>query len=511
MYPRNNASPERLAIGQVVLIADGTIQSTGVAITVRGQGGAEAASGGTIAYGADNTVYYTPTQAETNFTSFVLIASKASCFSVSQTVVTTASATAGQVRLEGVTHTSAVVPTVTTLTNLPAITTNWLTATGIAASALNGKGNWNIGKTGYALVSTGLDAIAQSSTGMIGIAKAVWDRVLSGATHNIAASAGRRLRALQDFGLYEGGLVWIDTLNGTPGTTDFENGTVTNPVDNIADALIIRASIGLPGFHVQPGSSFTLAASAAGFEIMGIGYTIALGGQSLSGTLIQGATVSGNDSGTNAIHTQYTDCIMTTNTLGLHNTKDCDYEAGTTLAEAGTYTWRRPLSKVPGGGSPYVDFESAAETKGLNIRGIFGGIEIRNYNAGGGTHTMTLGGTGQRIFAATCAGGTLEQRGQFKETDNAGGAVTVVRDLVSQNSIDTLADTADLQTNQGNWLTATGFSTSAALATVDTNVDAIKAKTDDLTFTVANQVDSNSKSMNDVAITGAGTAGDPWT
>ena len=43
------------------------------------------------------------------------------------------------------------VATVTTLTNLPAITTNWLTAAGIAASAMNGKGDWNIGKTGYSL------------------------------------------------------------------------------------------------------------------------------------------------------------------------------------------------------------------------------------------------------------------------------------------------------------------------------------------------------------------------
>ncbi len=43
-----------------------------------------------------------------------------------------------------------------------------------------------------------------------------------------------------------------------------------------------------------------------------------------------------------------------------------------------------------------------------------------------------------------------------------------------------------------------------------TNVDAIKAKTDHLTFTVANQVDSNAKSMNDTAIAGTGTAGDLW-
>ena len=46
--------------------------------------------------------------------------------------------------------------------------------------------------------------------------------------------------------------------------------------------------------------------------------------------------------------------------------------------------------------------------------------------------------------------------------------------------------------------------------TVDTVVDGVKAKTDSLTFTVAGQVDANTKSVNSVTVTGAGTAGDPW-
>lgn len=46
------------------------------------------------------------------------------------------------VTLAAATHTGAVIPTVTNLTNLPAITTGWLTAAGIAAGALNGKGDW---------------------------------------------------------------------------------------------------------------------------------------------------------------------------------------------------------------------------------------------------------------------------------------------------------------------------------------------------------------------------------
>lgn len=49
--------------------------------------------------------------------------------------------------------TAGTITTATNLTNLPSIPANWLTAAGIAASALNGKGDWNIGKTGYSLTS----------------------------------------------------------------------------------------------------------------------------------------------------------------------------------------------------------------------------------------------------------------------------------------------------------------------------------------------------------------------
>ena len=120
MYPRNAASPERIAVGALVQISDGAVQTSGATITVRGQGGSEGTGGGTTAYGATGVVYYTPTQAETNFTSLVVIASKTGCVPVAQTIITTASATAGKVVLSGETHTSAVIPTVSAVTGLTA-------------------------------------------------------------------------------------------------------------------------------------------------------------------------------------------------------------------------------------------------------------------------------------------------------------------------------------------------------------------------------------------------------
>jgi len=99
MYPRNAASPEPIAIGAVVLIATGAVQTSGVTVRIKPIGVAEGDGAGTTAYSTDGIVEYTPTQAETNYTSFILIAKKASCIPVAITVVTTASATPGRVTL----------------------------------------------------------------------------------------------------------------------------------------------------------------------------------------------------------------------------------------------------------------------------------------------------------------------------------------------------------------------------------------------------------------------------
>lgn len=121
MYPRNAATPEPIAIGPVVQISDGAVQTTGVTVRIKPNGVAEADGANSPAYSTDGIVIYTPTQAETNYTSFILIAKKTGCFPVSQTVVTTASATPGKVVLSGETHTGAVIPSVT---NVGTCTTN---------------------------------------------------------------------------------------------------------------------------------------------------------------------------------------------------------------------------------------------------------------------------------------------------------------------------------------------------------------------------------------------------
>lgn len=77
-----------------------------------------------------------------------------------------------------------------------------------------------------------------------------------------------------------------------------------------------------------------------------------------------------------------------------------------------------------------------------------------------------------------------------------------------------LADTNELQTDWANGgrldLILDARASQTSVDTVDGIVDAIKAKTDSLTFTVAGQVDANIESVNGATVNGTGTPGDEW-
>lgn len=315
-----------------------------------------------------------------------------------------------------------------------------LAAAQIEASALDGKGDWNTGKTGYSLAATGLDAIVSTATGMVEIAKAIWDRVLSGATHNIADSAGRRLRDLQEFGVYEGGAIWIDTVNGTAGTTDFESGTAFNPVDTIADANTLAASLGLSRFRVAPGSTITLAAAQASQEFSGENWTLALGGQNISNSYFHGATVSGiGTTATGMAH--FNHCEVGTVSLGDTHLDVCGLTGTITLTAAGDYTFSDCFSEIAGATTPIIDFGAVLGNTNLTMPDYSQGIEIRNLNATG-SDLFSISGKGQIIYAASSSG-TVNQRGDWKVTNT--GGVTITEDDNTSNLSDVLADTNILQ------------------------------------------------------------------
>jgi len=177
---------------QMISKTDGSDVTTGTpTVSYKLDGGTYTTGSGTSSHDGSGLWEYIPTQAETNGdkASYQMVLSGA----VSQTInvwpvsfdPTQANLAANVTQLGGVTQSATdlkdfadagydpatnkvqgvvLVDTTTALTNLPSIPTNWLTAAGInagaftagkfAAASLNGKGDWNIGKTGYLISGT---------------------------------------------------------------------------------------------------------------------------------------------------------------------------------------------------------------------------------------------------------------------------------------------------------------------------------------------------------------------
>lgn len=103
--------------------------------------------------------------------------------------------------------TAGTMTTVTTLTNLPSIPNNWLTAAGIAAAALNGKGDWStvtpINLTA-AQIATGIfqDATAGDFTVAGSIGKSIMNGVALGTgltVNDLTTKTGYALTSAYDF------------------------------------------------------------------------------------------------------------------------------------------------------------------------------------------------------------------------------------------------------------------------------------------------------------------------
>lgn len=272
-----------------------------------------------------------------------------------------------------------------------------------------------------------------------------WDEILTGATHNIANSSGKILRIVQEGG-FEHASVWIDTTNGTPGG----EGTIVDPVDSITAALVVAATFGFTRLEYATGSSDTLVAAVEGFCIRGFGFSLALGGQSISGSRIDNASVTGICTG--ATPPEFVACAFGDVTLPSCTIRGSSFGGTMTLSSAGNYYFDNCYSAVAGTSAPILDFGAAVGSTNMNMRHYSGGVDIRNLGAVG-TDNMSLEGFGQLILNANCVGGTIAIRGLFTVTDSSGGAVvlsedarydvdqidTQVRNLLTQQMVESYA------------------------------------------------------------------------
>ena len=101
-------------------------------------------------------------------------------------------------------------------------------------------------KTGFSLAATGLDAIVSTATGMVAIAKAVWDRIISKANHDIGQSAGKILRLSGNIAQVDGAVSDV-----SPAVGGFDTNLIY-PDTYWEDAILVfsngaaNAGLGLP-------------------------------------------------------------------------------------------------------------------------------------------------------------------------------------------------------------------------------------------------------------------------
>jgi len=318
----------------------------------------------------------------------------------------------------------------------------------------------NSDKTGYSLAATGLDAISQAATGMVEIAKAVWDRVLSGATHNIASSAGRRLRSLQDNGLYALAAVWVDEVNGTStGTISYEDATVTNRANDFDNAQTVAAALFLNRIFVANGNSITLTATISNFEIgvPGGNWTLALGGQAITGCDINDAVVSGTYSGTDP---HFHNCEVGATSGTAAKFYGCGFTGTFTVTATGNFDLVDCYSLVAGASAPVIDLGAAVGATNISIRRWSGGLTLNNVQTGDVVSVDVIsGGT----ITVNGTGGTVVIRGMCNVVDGSSGSVTITQtSVVNMTKINAEADTA---------ISDAALATAASLATAQADLD----------------------------------------
>lgn len=222
---------------------------------------------------------------------------------------------------------------------------------------------------------------------------------------------------------YADGAIWIDADAGNTNTEIDVDGTARNPVSTWAAALSLNTTLGYDRFHVSNGTTITLTGDSSHYTFLGHAWTLALGGQTVTGMYAEDANISGTATGTGYRFVRCKLAIATATSLAAGGLKDCVIgSAGLTLSAAGTYLMKGCSAA---NGSVYIDFENAAEAKHLYMTPWDGDIEFRNFGYNGVVHTVSLTGQGHVTLNANCSNATaddlLDIHGMFHLTDSVVG------------------------------------------------------------------------------------------
>jgi hypothetical protein len=300
MYPKNAASPERISIGAVVQISDGAVQSSGVTVRILPFGGSEADGVGTVAYSTDGVVVYTPTQGETNYTSFVLIAKKTGCIPASVTVVTSASATAGHAGTDQskITNATSTVDlsgtTIKTATDIETDTQNLQSR--IPAALVGGRMDSYLGATANNVITH--NTIASNAIGNSQLATSAINAIHSGLATSTQATAietdTQNIQSRLPTALVDGRMASVAQVvsdkegyklasDGLALVTAWTVGITGNLTGNVTGSVGSISGVTFPANF----SNLAITVGGAIDEVVSVGVVDELGQQALSANALQ--------------------------------------------------------------------------------------------------------------------------------------------------------------------------------------------------------------------------------
>ncbi len=239
---------------------------------------------------------------------------------------------------------------------------------------------------------------------------------------------------------YAGGAIWVDTGASNTNTESFVDGTADNPVSTWAAALTLSSQLNIDRFHIANGSSITLTANSDNYTVVGQAYSVVLGGQSINGAFFFGANISGTGT-SSGTHPVFEDCPIGATTLPPSIMRRCFWSSTITAGAAGDWFLNNCTSRTAGTADPIFDFGAVIGTTNLNVRGYFGGIDIRNMGQVA-TDEAHIEGVGHVTLNANCVGGTMEISGAMTKNDSSSGMTINDDARIDVDQVNAAADVA---------------------------------------------------------------------
>jgi hypothetical protein len=359
---------------------------------------------------------------------------------------------------------------------------------------------------------------------------------LSSATLTVNVAVAYGMSTSRSVG-YADGALWLNGNKSNTGTTPFFDGYADHPVSVWASILALRTSVGLDRVRVAAGTDIILTSDSSSMELIGAGYTVDFDGQIIDGLHV----VSGEISGEGIASTNkpiFESCPVGIVTLDPFIMRDCWLEGGLTVRSTGNFYLNNCRTRTPGAAQFPIDMNVAIGGTNMSIKNASGGYSITNMAAG---DVMSIGGPDMGTVTINGTGGTVDIRGAGKPyVDASGENVTIIDTGYTTKQISNLNDPTaaeiriemdsnsdDLNTLIMNVATLLNrVSANVALASICTEgrlaeldaanlpavtdgiqtdlsnatdglgalkdlLDSIRAITDQMVFTVANQLDCN--------------------